>query len=273
MQTDWIKTYENLLEDITVDYEAVRKYVYAYMPPKLYRYRAFDKFYQSNIIKGEVYFSFPDAYNDPFDCAIRVDFSKWSKSIFNKKQHKYFQKIQKRTPGFNMMIENTNQELFNRFKKYVKVACFSETYDSMLMWSHYAKNHTGFCIEYDTTKSKLFEELALPVIYKNERYDATNCMITRSPNIACNAVLYKSTDWSYEKEWRMFETVEYFKNKPECLNLKNAISAIYLGACTKESDNDKICEVKKWAKGSNIKIYKMSLDSASYNLCVKAEKI
>lgn len=272
METDWMKRYEELLEDVNVDYEAVRKYVHQYMPPKLYRYRAFDEFYQSNIMEGKVYFSFPDAYNDPFDCAVRFEFSEWSKKVFYRGVHNYFQEAQKRDPRFNMILGRVNQEIFNKYKKYVKVACFSEAYDSMLMWSHYAKDHTGFCIEYDTTKSKLFEELALPVIYKNERYDATNCMITKSRNIACNAVLYKSTDWSYEKEWRMFGTVDYFRNKPGCLDLKQAISAVYLGACTKENDNDKISEVKKWTEERNVEIYKMSLDSKSYNLIAKSVK-
>ena len=31
-----------------------------------------------------------------------------------------------------------------------RIICFSELYDSMLMWSHYAKYHQGFCIEYET---------------------------------------------------------------------------------------------------------------------------
>jgi len=29
------------------------------------------------------------------------------------------------------------------------VVCLNEKKDNILMWSHYAKNHTGFCIEYD----------------------------------------------------------------------------------------------------------------------------
>lgn len=34
------------------------------------------------------------------------------------------------------------------------------------MWSHYANYHKGFCIEYDTSKSELFEKYMLPIIYK-----------------------------------------------------------------------------------------------------------
>lgn len=33
------------------------------------------------------------------------------------------------------------------------------------MWSHYAENHIGYCIKYDTQKSPLFDH-AFPVIYE-----------------------------------------------------------------------------------------------------------
>lgn len=40
-------------------------------------------------------------------------------------------------------------------KENIHLACFSETYKSILMWSHYANNYKGFCVEYN------FKELGL----------------------------------------------------------------------------------------------------------------
>ncbi len=52
--------------------------------------------------------------------------------------------------------EPTVDELFesvvkitNAFLKNSSVACFSETYDNFLMWSHYAGAHNGVCLEFE----------------------------------------------------------------------------------------------------------------------------
>ncbi len=33
--------------------------------------------------------------------------------------------------------------------EFKSIACLTETEDSLLMWSHYANNHCGMCVEYD----------------------------------------------------------------------------------------------------------------------------
>ncbi len=35
----------------------------------------------------------------------------------------------------------------------IGVICFSSNYDNILMWSHYANNHKGICIEFDLNDS------------------------------------------------------------------------------------------------------------------------
>lgn len=39
--------------------------------------------------------------------------------------------------------------LTSSFLKNSSVACFSETYDNFLMWSHYASGHSGVCLEFE----------------------------------------------------------------------------------------------------------------------------
>ena len=40
-----------------------------------------------------------------------------------------------------------------------KISCFSEIWDSILMWSYYANNHSGICIEFDMSKLDKNDEL------------------------------------------------------------------------------------------------------------------
>jgi hypothetical protein len=56
------------------------------------------------------------------------------------------------------------------------VTCFSEEKDNVLMWSHYAENHSGFCIEYNFKSlgpSNPRVRMLHPVIYKENFFDAT----------------------------------------------------------------------------------------------------
>jgi len=58
----------------------------------------------------------------------------------------------------NRILDGTLKTLFDKLaarlnelvKEKLRICCFSEVPDSILMWSHYAKHHQGFCIEYDT---------------------------------------------------------------------------------------------------------------------------
>ena len=78
---------------------------------------------------------------------------------FVKLSHEYFQLMMKKElltfdgdsyyRAISTVIDQEYQELqktANRFR----ISCFAETPYSILMWSHYARSHQGFCIEYKT---------------------------------------------------------------------------------------------------------------------------
>ena len=48
----------------------------------LYKYRPFNQYSLQSLINGVEWFSQPELFNDPFDCAIFVDSSmKWSRVL------------------------------------------------------------------------------------------------------------------------------------------------------------------------------------------------
>ncbi len=69
-------------------------------------------------------------------------------------------------------------------REFARIACFSEYFDSILMWSHYSNFHKGFVLEYNTTdliktneNSSSFEKAftyPLPIIYTKNRFNITN---------------------------------------------------------------------------------------------------
>jgi len=104
----------------------------------------------------------------------------------------------------------------NLVKKF-KISCFTTTPYSMLMWSHYANSHKGFCLEYevppyDSESALLFHNL-FPVIYSNKRTSVLEqCISELNSSFIPKDVLWsiykygllsKSMDWKYQSEWRL----------------------------------------------------------------------
>lgn len=87
----------------------------------------------------------------------------------------------------------------------LKVACFTEHAASMLLWSHYAREHRGFCLEYATDNFAPWLRVALyPVYYGQERFSFPPNLDdrVRARNCGIAAALHKASDWKYEHEWR-----------------------------------------------------------------------
>lgn len=106
----------------------------------------------------------------------------------------------------------------------VGVVALAGRVDSMLMWTHYADNHRGFCLGFDRTvgTSLADNQRCRPVKYVSE-FPSLNVRalnVTRSVRLRdvgmneasvevdageanVNAVIYsKAIEWSYEQEWR-----------------------------------------------------------------------
>ena len=160
-----------------------------------------------------------------------------------------------------------------------RVTCLSERMDSPLMWSHYANKHFGFCLEYDFTHTmvKRYPDLnmakimLLPVIYSEKRpllsrvltnnkimlpYYKTGKMPMEVVESIVYGLLFKSPDWSYEREWRI---IGMDMEKPT-MKLPSA-RKVFLGANMEESAKERVIEI---AKKKHIPVYQMMLSSDRY---------
>lgn len=160
-----------------------------------------------------------------------------------------------------------------------RITCLSERMDSPLMWSHYANKHFGFCLEYDFTltmtsmryRDLLTAQLMLfPVSYSNERpllskalFDSKNAykylkskkLPPQAMEKLMNGLLVKSTDWEYEKEWRIFQiTSETTMKLPKPRKL-------FLGANMEEEAKQKLILI---AKEKHIPVFQMFLTADKY---------
>ncbi len=160
-----------------------------------------------------------------------------------------------------------------------RITCLSERMDSPLMWSHYANKHYGFCLEYDFTHTmiKRYPDLnmakimLLPVIYSEDRpllskaltdpkvmlqYMKTKKMPNEFTESMIYGLLFKSLDWSYEREWRI---IGINMEKP-VMKLPVA-RKLFLGVNIEEPIKTRLIEI---ARKKHIPVYQMMLCSDKY---------
>lgn len=145
-------------------------------------------------------------------------------------------------------------------RKETGICSLAESNDIDYMWENYAKNSSGYCIEYDLSDYE-YNVGVLPVIYQDER--ETNIimqlvgsfigqMITGFSNGQIQAdsshfirlFLTKYKKWEYQKEWRLIGKANDKMKAPK-------IKCIYLGKNATSNDIEKI---KDFAKTKNIKL-------------------
>lgn len=173
------------------------------------------------------------------------------------------------------MIETYFPILSEASKRYSSIACFSESIDSILMWSHYADSHKGFALEYDfrpTLEQPIKNVGLFPVVYSEERFDISDYIAwaflriigfpAKMPDISASIknALWKSDVWAYEKEWRMIDSTprDITDEKASAIHYKPV--AIYYGRHMSGDDKRQLHEV---AKEKGIMEYEMYLDYSS----------
>ncbi len=174
---------------------------------------------------------------------------------------------------------------------------FSEENDNVLMWSHYADQHEGICVEYDfkklAKKSTDVIEHLYPVIYLEKRFIEKDIRLliegnkelqeAIDTNIEYNGkesfdnilplFITKGSMWEYEREWRIIYTKKQLyddyksnQNAP-CFEI-GCISAVYLGYRIHPEKKEDIIEKCKRlsSEGDDVGVYQAELDSDGYGI-------
>lgn len=180
------------------------------LPALLYKYIKMGTFIQ-DLLNGEsLKFSRPSEFNDPFDCApaIFIPHGKSAREFLSKmplrpdltsSQRRLLKRNAKKKVVGKLITAEKQASTGNLLEK-TGVCSLCEMDNNILMWSHYADQHRGICIGFDS--SKHFFQTAWPVNYQ------TTYPIVIRPNdsdleILQKTILTKSSCWEYEQEWRM----------------------------------------------------------------------
>lgn len=236
--------------------------------------------------KGEIWFSKPSAFNDPFDGHLSFDDDFNEQDAYNfllqkglpTKEIKKVLKIYKNNPEELEKLKNiSSTELFRIF-------CLSKVRDNILMWSHYAKNHTGICIglkihHYQHTiciQSNLgqiqkYVDSAglLPGLYVNytDDYPKPLNLFNRTSEDIEPFFLNKSKLWEYEQELRFLLLEQNFVYKDKPIKIPQCeIGEIIFGVNTNKNLETEIIKIIENNEKLNPKLYKCSLNQFKYKL-------
>jgi len=222
-------------------------------PDVLYKYCMFNEYSEKIFTHNEIYFSTPDEFNDPFDskpCYIyegneqQIDnylFELYMNAYPGQSKEEILAYVKReiitKEKG-RIILKKTLEISRERMRKKLSICCFTEIRDNILMWAHYAKQHTGFCLEFDTD-TDFFRPITRAI---KVEYDAIlpELNLKQLPNYQNRELgmkfLTKADDWKYEQEWRIVET----KKDPGIQNFpEDALIGVILGCriCQKNKQN------------------------------------
>lgn len=220
------------------------------LPARLYKFQRFSAKTLKCLAGGQMIYSDPSSFNDPFDCHADVINDLEPESLAAllsemlmhslKKQRKFTVKKVKARIDFHKTRQDPEESMRGEVEELLKksfegygVLCLSASLMNPLMWAHYADNHQGLCLEYDR-----WEDLNLPgkIGLKPVDYDGTKQIHTswlhqrfvqrkgRDSSRITNAYFFsKSAEWGYEEEWREVSSDLDFPRS------NSDITAVYFG--------------------------------------------
>jgi hypothetical protein len=206
----WISRYYELLEkaDSQTGQSETLALKRANFPEALYRYRSLERlaYCLEELRDGYVFLNNPGDFNDPYDSALSVSFEQLQNRVLEKyvleydpkTESKFFESLDEgakkdlevqreaEQAAFQSMFGGLlsvlygpsarpgRQDFFDSFRNLVRVGCFTTNPSSVVMWSHYANQHTGICVEFPGSamlSNAEFFGLLHPVRYTEKLFD------------------------------------------------------------------------------------------------------
>lgn len=248
-------------------------------PSIVYKYRNWtDKYHKDVLYENQLFLPSPKDFNDPFDCRITsnyylLDTNDKIDEYVNQAISRHYKKlihanldiekeksILKHRLTFEMdkLQQEHEESFFENQDKFFGILSLSERWDSILMWSHYADNHKGYCVGFSEKKlreSGHFGKGGQVYYHPENKYPELDPRNSFDLNQVVMETQSKAYDWSYEQEFRLAKL--FYPNVPtdDDRTIKiddDSFSEIIIGLKTPKKDRTEIIDL---AKQKGIKVY------------------
>jgi Protein of unknown function (DUF2971) len=230
------------------------------------------------IVKSRFYLSPPTEFNDPFDtaaCMVVVGTPEQRLARVEQwlNDHEAFEPERRATAMQDLMSRSPEAlaELFNpgleRVRRTTGVVCFAGNPRGTLLWSHYAAEHTGVCLQLETARDFPILSRAVTVHYEPE-YPTINWLVDYQAGIG-KMLLGKHPCWKYEDETRIIvdgEAGTYLLFRPD------ALRALVFGCRADRAMSHAIASLlaeRRTAGLPPVKLYRAHLHGKEYRLVIR----
>jgi hypothetical protein len=275
------------------EHATVKQTLYKYMPVQ--SEEALERLVA--ILTGRIYYSSPASFNDPFEMSAMFDAPDQDEvmavldetgpladlHLSKSARSKIYRQV-RATLG-------TNRVVSRKWIESIGVLCLTTSPCDLLMWAHYAHNHTGICLGFDSG----FEPFstAQPVRYQEDRARVAPLdTASREQQLVEKVLFVKSPHWRYESEWRCIKRPvrddekayyrDLYRQQPEkCDDIAQllaseggpghyefdvgALRRIYLGARMRPEWKERVTAAVD-ADAPFVKLHEMSLDNRYFRL-------
>lgn len=247
---------------------------------RLYKYGSLNEHSEELFSTPKIWLSRPSELNDPFECRPKFTYDGTKEQIIEF----HSRIIQARDPliqpheitaeteaiylrGLHQdaQVLDKLRDIFNKtVEMEIGLYCMSEVRDSILIWSHYAHNHEGYCLEFEATDNTPVFGEALKVEYRDD-YPIIEYFNTSNEKKVDLTFLRKYTGWSYEKEWRLIDPTKgagWLEYPPELL--KGVIFGVRM-------PEDKKVKIREWVglRGHAVQFYQAVQNDQRYAIEVQ----
>lgn len=222
----------------------------------LFKYIPWNDHSKAMLLENEFFFPSANQLNDPFDCLIEPTFGRATRGemldhLAEFIQHKnpkvsreraYIAARKAYPPGKKKIFpgQRHRKSFLAKIQRdrngHFGILSLTEDFTNVLMWTHYAKNHTGICVGLDMTcLDSLIEEKAVgddrifflrkKVVYAKQ-YPEWNWFKNPTHEMLERIQITKSHSWSYEREHRILLEINVRKEPVKSLVKKERI--VYL---------------------------------------------
>jgi hypothetical protein len=243
---------------------------------------------RQTVVENKIYFSNPAMFNDPWDC--RPHFSipddadgrernilwldqasrKRSESVDERRQQTILHRLRTDDEFFRLKMREFSEGMAGAIAAEYRVYCLSDKPDSQLMWSHYARNHTGVCLEFQCRNAVFGTAVKVQYQRSYPKFD-----LATGDDEGILPLVTKAADWSYEGEFRVIaregasEIPDIIRTRKNlCRISSDALMSVIVGCSMLAEDAAAIGQLVKQQIGRKIALKRAvrSLDRYELNI-------
>lgn len=230
------------------------------------------------LVYSEMWLSSPSDFNDPFDMTAAIVFEgseeerrAFIRSKINRARPPIPARLRRQRVEELMSdpaaLELMLRQSFRDNMAAVGVSCFTSEARNILMWSHYAENHTGIALQFEPSRDLLNIASAVRVLYAKQ-YPVLNWFVDFEDGIG-KALRQKHEAWKYESEFRCIRIRDAHTR---ALLADGALTGIILGcratAATGVAIRGLLAERKRYGK-PQVSLYRAEQHTRAYRLVLR----